>query len=248
MRPNASGSASNLVAGFHEAVITRAAGVERSARKRHDLQVQSWTTLQRAEARLIGGDFQEARSDLASIEDILSSLGKPERIWATGLGAFLHLRMGELNTARDFLQRGIGLIVGGPPVHSYCVGACDRLAQTAIEMLQQETTPLAKRQTSAFAHKACSVLERAARVFPNARPGALLHRGSLDLIRRRQAPDAVLRHWRRGVTLSDELGLPYHELRLRSAISRHVGTHDGENLRRASELRAQLRIDPTTML
>lgn len=236
----------DLVAGLHEAVITRTFGVERSARKRHDLQVQSWTNLQRAEAHLIAGDFDGARKELTSTSELLPGLGKPERLWATGLEAFHHLRSGDARRARDFLQTGIELVVGGPPVHSYCIGSCDRLAQTAIEMCRMETATSARRRTQALAEKACSVLEKAARVFPNARPAALLHRGSLELLRRPKAARAVFRNWRRGVALSEQLGLPYHELRIRSALLQHA--HDAIDARSTSEIRARLRIPATTAL
>jgi hypothetical protein len=132
-------------------------------------------------------------------------------------------------------------------VHSYCVGACDRLTQTAIEMCQAETGTLAKRRTRALAEKACSVLEKAARVFPNARPAAALHRGTLDLMRRPKAADEVFRSWRRGVELSEQLGLPYHELRLRSALFRHAA-QDAKDEPIASELRTRLNIPATTAL
>jgi len=236
----------DLVAGFHQQVIERTFGVERSARKRHDLQVQSWASLQRAEAHLIAGALDAARLELDGIEPLLPSLGKPERIWATGLRAFHRLRSGELGVARESLEAGIGLIVGGPPVHSYCVGACDRLAQTALE-LSKRGGPDARRSL-VLAGKACSVLEKAARVFPNARPAALLQRGELQLLRRPQTASAVLRGFRSGVALCEELGLPYHELRLRSALLAHSDVHDAASSRRCDELRARLQIPATVAL
>jgi eukaryotic-like serine/threonine-protein kinase len=238
----------DLVAGLHEEVVKRTQGVERSARKRHDLQVQSWTSLQRAEAHLIAGDYDSARSELTHTSALLPTLGKPERIWATGLDAFHHLRTGQSQTAHDLLKTGVGLIVGGPPVHSYCIGACDRLAQTAIELCQAESSMPAKRRVAALAHKACSVLEKAARVFPNARPAALLHRGSLNLLRRSKVSEALLKSWQRGVAISEQLGLPYHELRLRSVLLRQATTHDDVGTKRTRELRSQLRIAETTPL
>ena len=208
----------DIVAGFHGPALDRAASVESGARKRHDGQVQCWAILQRAEAQLIAGNIEAGLASVTSAEPLLSSLGRPERIWATGLEAYIRYRRQEMDLAGQLVERGSSLALGGPPVHSYCVGACDRLAESAVGMCLDATTKASFRTRAALAERACSILARAKRIFANARPSASLHRGTLDIILRKRGPAAVMTDWRRTAGFARELALPYHELRVLSAI------------------------------
>ena len=78
--------------------------VDQSERLLADLHItEFWTSLQRAEAHLIAGSFDSARAELTQTSSLLQTLGKPERIWATGLDAFHRLRTGEVQAAHELL-------------------------------------------------------------------------------------------------------------------------------------------------
>lgn len=235
----------DVIAGYHAQAISRALAVEHSARKRNDLQIQSWLTLQKGEARLIRDDIDDSLAEIMTAQPLLAAVGKPERIWATGLEAYVRHRRGEVALAHECVERGIALVVGGPPVQSYCVGACDRLAETAVELLRLSLRGSGARGSFELADRACSIVERAAGLFPIARPAAMLHRGSLDLIRRRGSGATVVKGWQQAVAVSQQLALPYQELRLRTAILAHSAedARAREHGQRVAELLLSLQIE-----
>lgn len=208
----------DVLAGFHARALSRVNLVRSSANKRNDPQVQVWLTLDTAEALLVRGELDAAFAEVESAQSFLPHLGRPEQIWATGLEAYIHHRRGEERAARAGLERGLALILSGQPVHGTCLGAYDRLAETAVELCSRERASFGVRVSLPQAEKLCAILERVASVFPISRPAAMLHRGELDLILGRRPTLKVVQSWRRAVGLSQTLTLPYQELRLLEAI------------------------------
>jgi hypothetical protein len=137
------------------------------------------------------------------------------------------------------LQEALRLISQGPPVHSYCVSAYDRLAETAIAMVVEEPPGARRRACVTAAGRACSTLERASRVFAIAKPAAALHRGALRLALGPGRRGAVLQSWHDAIAGARALTLPLQELRLRAAILSGLPSDDRRrepHLRRAREL------------
>ena len=234
----------DLVSGFHEQALKRMASVSRGARKRNDVQIQCWLMLAGAEAQLLRGDLDAALAGLESVRPLLPSLGRPERILATGLEAAVRHRRHETQSARDCVERTLALILSGQPVHSSCFAAYDRLAETAVELCREERGSVAARTSFQHADKACSILARVAAMFPVWRPTAALHRGALDLVAGRRPAAKVLQRWRRAAALSEALRLPYQELRLRQAmLACSPGPSAQQHARRIAELTSRLRLE-----
>jgi serine/threonine protein kinase/tetratricopeptide (TPR) repeat protein len=234
----------DVLSGFHARALARADVVLQSACKRNDLQVQSWLLLDKAEARVVRGELDAALAELGSVQSLLPHLGRPEQIWAAGLEAYVRHRRGEERAARAGLERGLTLLLSGQPVHGSCLGAYDRLAEMAVELCRRERASFGVRVSLPQAEKLCSILERVAAVFPISRPAAVLHRGELDLFLGRRPTLKVIEAWRRAVELSQTLGLPYQELRLRSAILAHspLGPRFQRDRERVAELTATLEL------
>lgn len=208
----------DVLAGFHARALARADVVSCSASKRKDIQVQVWLTLDKAEVLLVRGELTAALAQVESAQALLGHLGRPEHIWATGLKVYILHRLGEEPAARAGLQRGLALILSGQPVHGTCLGAYDRLAETAVELCSRERASFGVRASLRQAQRLCSILDRVAAVFPISRPAAMLHRGMLDLFLGRRPKLEVIERWRRAIELAQTLTLPYQELRLRKAI------------------------------
>jgi len=179
------------------------------------------------------------------VQPLLASLGRPERILATGLEAYIRHRRGDHQDARACVERALSLIFSGQPVHSSCFSAYDRLAETAVDIYRQDKNSRDGRKSREQADKACAILERVAGVFPVSGPAAVLHRGTLDLHAGRRPVAKVLDDWRAAAELSRTWVLPYPELRLRRAILERstLGRGYQESRQRIAELLGELQIE-----
>jgi eukaryotic-like serine/threonine-protein kinase len=214
-------AAVDIFAGFHESALARLDPIDARAHRRRDPQIQFWVAMQRAESFLIRGDHAAALEQIDQVGPLLPSLGRPDRIWSTGLECYLRYQQGQATRARELLAKALALISQGPPVHNYCLDAYDRLAETAIALAVEEPPGRGRRQSIRIARKACSVVDRASRPFPIGRPAAALHRGALQLARGRGSVAAVRARWQKAAATARSLSLPLHELRLHRAI---IGT------------------------
>jgi serine/threonine protein kinase len=233
----------DVLAGFHAPGFTRAARIDQSAQKRNDRQIQVWLALYRAEAHLVLNGIDAALAELSTIQPLLPSLTRPEQIWAAGVEAYIRLRRGDRSQANECVDRGISLILAGQPVHSSCLGAYDRIAETAVELFRDERGSSSARTTLARADRACSIVERVAKVFAIIRPASILHRGFLDLLRGGRTSSVVVEKWRSAAQLSRDMCLPYQELRLLSTILAHTSPHRDSEKQRVADLLTSLRIN-----
>jgi serine/threonine protein kinase/tetratricopeptide (TPR) repeat protein len=233
----------DLFAGLHAPALARLEPIEPRARRRRDLQIQCWITLQRVEAHTLRNEHETALEHVRRAKALLPSLSRPEHIWAISFEAYLLHRTGHVERAFQLVQQALALIAKGPPVHSHCVGAYDRVAETAVALASHEPPGQRRRQYVRAAERACTVVERAMRVFPIAEPAAALHRGALQLATRRGRPSAVLRRWHDAIQKADALSLPIQEVRLRTAIIRLLVPDDPDaaiHRQRARHLLASL--------
>ncbi len=208
----------DVFAGFHRPAMARLRKVEAQARKRRDLQIQCWVGLQTMETHIIRGDVSAAWSQLEQVRPLVATQGRPEQIWATGFETYLTSLRQDLEAAEELATRAIQLIRQGPPVHSYCASAYDRVAEVVVGLCAIESDKAQRKSRIIRARNACGILDRAKRVFPIVRPAAALHGGRLSLILGRQSVPAVVAGWRAACAVARELVLPFQELRLCRAI------------------------------
>jgi eukaryotic-like serine/threonine-protein kinase len=236
----------DLVAGFHDLALARVERVSPSARKRNDVQIQGWLLLDRAEVSLLRGCPEDALAELGLAQPLLGSLGRPERIWATAVEACSQHRRGCRELARGCTDRALSLIAAGQPLHSSCLSAYDHLAEVAVDVFRAEYGSHRHGENLSRAHRACSILERVAAVFPISRPAAALHRGLLDVARRPRSLPAVIGRWQRAISLAQSLTVPYSEIRLHRALLAHLSTevrHAREHADRLAKLSIELQLD-----
>lgn len=226
----------DLFAGYHARIAERLEEVVVRARRRRDLQIQVWTTVQRVEAAVIRGEHEAAQSALNEIEDVLPSSSRPDRIWAYGLAAYVQWQLGAAEAAEQTAREALALMEQGPPVHNHCIDSYARLAEAALLMTAQAGSGSARAARLDLARRACKVLTRAARVFPIARPQAALHSGRLDLYRGRARPAGVIARWTEAIELARALTLPYHELRLHQALLGVLPTSDARHALHAASV------------
>jgi tetratricopeptide (TPR) repeat protein len=237
----------DIYGGRYELALARAHEVERRARKRRDSQVQCWAVLQRAECQMIRGKLQQALSEIAAANALLPAVGRPERIWAMGLEAHVRSERGERAPALELLRGGLDLAFQGPPVHSYCLGAYDRMAETALKLYLGSSDRKEAQSIISLAKRACAFFAKAGQVFPIVRPAAALHRGTLDLLLRPRRAGAVIDAWQAASLDARRMGLPLAELRLDVAILGQTNLSSalrGEVYQRVHELAGQLGIQP----
>lgn len=206
----------DIFAGMHAQAQARLDVVEARGKKRRDLQIQCWTTLQRAEVHAIRGEDDAVLEQVARTRSFGAAVSRPERIWSMAFECYVLQRRGEHDAAFSLLGEALALIAKGPPLHSHCVTSYNRLAETAVALATQEPRGKQRRIYQAAAARAFSVVTRASRIFPIATPTAALSRGFLDLARGRD-PRSVLKRWQRAMGTAARLALPLPELRLRLA-------------------------------
>jgi len=167
-----------------------------------------------------------------------------------GNGRDARLLRDDHSAARRLLEQGIALASSGPPVYSYCIGACGRLAETALALLGRSNDAVTKRSLATLAESACAVLKKAARVFPFARPTVALYRGLLDMALGRRGRDVIAEGWQAAARQAQQMGLPYPELRLLTAILRHQPDDEPGRrgiVSRVRDLAVELELDPETL-
>ena len=170
----------------------------------------SWALCQQLDWLLMQGAFETAAELYRCLQPKLPDVGRPEQIWARGLGAYALYRSGDLDSALLEGQAVLRLEETTPPVHCYCLHAYARVAELWLGAWAR--CNVGSQRARSLAKRAVHVARSAARRFPVAGPVTLLQQGTfhwLDGDRRRAA-----RVWTRGLLDARRMALPYPEARL----------------------------------
>jgi eukaryotic-like serine/threonine-protein kinase len=216
----------DIMAGDHAVVGASIATVERACVDRGDAQLVSWALAQRLECLILNGRYDEAPTIFALARTLPAHLGRPERIWLVGLEAFVRYQMNEHEQAFELAAQAQKLVEQGPPVHWYCIDAYACIAKVALARLRDLPDPSRRGAYLRSAQRACATLRGAAKLFPIARPIAVLHAGHLAL-HLGAAPVKVAPGWARAAADAAQMELPIHEARLREALAALPGLPDG---------------------
>jgi tetratricopeptide (TPR) repeat protein len=242
-------SAIDIHAGRHSSIDAGCAKVEKSARRRGDAQMISWALLQRLEALVMRGSFEEASRQLPGLWSLFPSSERPEKIWILGFAAYAEYRTGEVEAAIDHADQAAKLVAQGPPVHNYYINALDRLAELRLVRWRESgfARSGAARGLELSAVAACRVLRQAARIFPFAVPLASLENGLLAWGKQEKPRATAL--FRDGIRAAQRMGLTYHEARLQRTLA--SASSDGREreqaTRRAAHLQRQLGIGESAL-
>jgi serine/threonine protein kinase/tetratricopeptide (TPR) repeat protein len=237
-------AAVEIVAGRHVAARPWLLTLESSASRRGDVHMLSWALLQNTQCMILRGALGEARAAVARVDHMLDSLPRPDRAWGRAAGAYVAYRLGDLPRAEQCAREATALVSQGPPVHSYCIDSYARLAELGVAWWADHRASADEEPYARRARAACAVLEKAARLYPVARPSALLHRGKLCCLSGERAK--ALRLWRKGLGIAQKLDLRYDEARLSRVITDSLapGALRVELGQSAERLLAELEIEP----
>ena len=144
------------------------------------------------------------------------ALGRTGQIWRGGLEAYLALAEGDRAGASKKVTETVDLISMGRPIHIHCLNSYVRLAEAASGLFLTAVTSDERRRLRDVAKRACTIVAKAARVFPIARPGAKLHRGTLLAAEGRN--EEAKRLWLSALQEARLMSLFYLEGRIHEAL------------------------------
>ena len=166
---------------YEERVQMGAEVLYTSARRQGDAQAEAWGILDQLESLLPLGDMDRAGPLLDALEPFLErDIGRSEQVWGRGLLAMGRSRQGREEEA---LQAALGAnqaSAGLAPVAVYCFEGYAGAASVLLSLLEKG------KPVQAAVRSALAALDRYAKVFPIARPRALLCRGQLTRIEGKQ--------------------------------------------------------------
>jgi len=204
-----------------------------SARRQGDLQAEAWGLLDQAESLVIMGEQKRAVEVLTATAPFLEKdIGKSELVWGHGLTAMAQLRAGNVRKAMEEAAAAVDAAAAVAPVAVYCFegyagaadvllalceasrgSSCDNGTWSGVNTAGLQADP---RHLRGLAKRACKLLASYARVFPIARPRALLCLGRLANLSGKRPRSRKL--WCRGLDEAIRLKLPYDEARLREVL------------------------------
>ena len=205
----------------------RADDVQRSA---HALMTDVWLCLRQ-------GRFADALERLNEAIDLLAGRhAEADEIHAYGILALARLRCGDRTGARSAGATALGLISRSQPTTMYTIEGYACLAEMYLSLWAGGDVVAAR-----SARKACAALTQLARVFPIARPRALLCAGMAAERsgNRRRAATA----WRRSLANAERLAMPYESARIHRSIGHSIAMDDparDEHLSRACAIFAEI--------
>jgi class 3 adenylate cyclase len=205
-----------------------------SARLRSDLSMQASAIRQKTQCLLVEGRLREADSCVVE----LRQLGRRERgkpgffsVVIPPLAALIHMRRADYDEAARQALDGAHQIAKFGPMYYPTVVEHSALAEVLLELRE-----LGRLENPAASRAACKRLRAFARVFPVARPAALIWTGLERWLSGRK-PQAMSA-WNEAVSVATELGVPYFAALARYQIGRHLPRGDVdrvEQLARAIE-------------
>jgi hypothetical protein len=188
-----------------------------SSKRRGDVHMQCWASLLLAQRSILAGDIVEASAAIETAAQFLDRVGRPEKIWKTGLEAYTAFRNRDFASAADAADHAASLIAMGPPAHVYCFDAYARVAEVRVALWAARCPVRSVERLERDARDACRVVLRSSRIFPLALPAAMLHEGSRRWTARDRRRATQL--WARGLAAAQRMSLPYYEARLELALA-----------------------------
>jgi serine/threonine protein kinase len=218
-----------LFAGDHQAAIPWIERLDESVTHRRDEQLKAWALAERVHCLILEGKFADAEVLYTRESNVADRAGAPDQVWARGLGAYALYRAGRTDVAVGEGRRAAELAQTIPPIYSYCIHAYERLVELWLSCWLYPTEYLARAEALRFARRACTMLGKAARIYPIARPAAMRLRGELFWHSGREGK--AVRFWQIGLAEARRMNLMYQEARLCIVMgTRQQGAHESTRL------------------
>jgi len=171
---------------------------------------------------------------------------RPDEIMIHGILAQVHLRMGEAERARQAAEitlRHINAELAPSTFYSFegYAGVPDVYLSLLEAFLNGEHSSGTQASLRKLARQACKGLRGYARVFPIARPRALICQGLYGWLRGN--PRQAHKTWRKAQARAENLAMPYEQGLAHYEIGRHLPVDDpgrGEHLSRAVDIFSRL--------
>lgn len=206
------------------------AEVQASAEDSRNPLALAWGLIGRAQETLILGDVDEAVRLLDATAAAASAVTEeetelPNRMLRHGFMARVHLHRGDSDAALAEAAKAMEIMARMPPVYVAAIEGYASVAEvylTVWEATRREGRAAAGARREA--RRACRILGRVARVFPIAKPRALLLRGLADALAgcRGRAQAA----WRAGLRHAERLSMPFEQGLAHYEIGRHLPAGD----------------------
>ncbi len=230
------------VAYYYQGDVTRSLRTNRDlvaeAAQQGDIQVQILTLLWRVEVALPRGDQIGALRAIETAVGLLDqSPSRGEEIPTYGLLALTRWQTGDRTAALAAAAEAAGRIARTSPTLVYAMGGYAGVAFVYLAAWEAAGGRYSTHRRAA--QRACAALRGYARVFPIARPRAVLYSGEADWLAGR--PAAARTAWARALRAARRLRMPYEQALAHYALGRHaVGRRRTAHLARAATLFATL--------
>jgi serine/threonine protein kinase/tetratricopeptide (TPR) repeat protein len=198
----------------------------RSALRRGDAQGICWGLLRRAEIHAARGQLAELESELPELEASAARQGRPEQLRALALRAFWLASVKRFREAMDPVHRAEEVIREAKGMHVYCIEAYAQLAHVRLAAWARGC------DTRSGPAAACRTLQAAAKLFPIATGRHCLSLGTWQW--RMGDRKGALATWKRGLEVTESLGLPYDRSLLTLAMHAHSSRHVDRSSRQAA--------------
>lgn len=202
-----------------------------NARQSDNAQAQIWAINGVADSALMCGESKEAirwleEAILLGKTALKGNTDPPNDVLAHGLLALAHWWNGEPDQARREAEVAAALIVRLPPVYVAAYQGYIGVAEVYLALWEAGRRPGGKEDPilQQKARQVCAALRRFSRVFPIARPRALLCQGLVDSLSGR--PARARRVWRDCLRAAIHLEMPFEEAMAHYEIGRHLQPDD----------------------
>jgi class 3 adenylate cyclase/tetratricopeptide (TPR) repeat protein len=203
-------------------------------------QAQSWALSVQSTARLRLGDIDQALK-LSEMAALLpeEKIGTTEAIWIYGGLAVARWRKGNVQMAREAVQKATRLIYHSRSMSNFdqeaYSGVCETLLGFLMDSLRAKSAERGALDREAA--KACGILKRFAYMFPPARPRAMIWSGLMNWCRGRER--RAFRAWEIAHGSAEGMEMPYDAGLALFEIGRHQAPTDSrriQNLAAACEI------------
>ena len=171
------------------------------------------------------------------------------RLDTYGILTKVHLYQGDLSRVEQAVEILEPLVLRSSPTAHAALNGYDNLAEAALALWEAEKTTSSGWKSSKYtsqelelkARRACKALHRYARVFPIAKPAALLRQGTCDWLAGQFGK--AHQNWRKALAAAEWLAMPYQQGLAHDAIGQHLTVDNParrEHLNRALEIFTEL--------
>lgn len=196
--------------GEFEQGASRYAELFHAARARDDLQQQVWGLNGQAMNLLRQGKFDQALAALRAAEPLLArSSDRVEQMQNHALRALAHVRLGNLQAAREQAEHTAVLIGGVQPGAPYALDAYASIVEVYTALLESSSTADEHRRYQAAGERALKPLGRFSGVFPIGLPRYWLWRGNVAWLKGNAG--RAKRAWSQALDHAQRLQMPYEE-------------------------------------